>query len=236
MAQASKTALIQENASSATDANAKYQVEAVTAFERATCMKDPFKYWLFENALPIGLCHDILALPIKPSSITETYGKRDSHNDARRFFSPDMQKQFSAMDAMAKLFQSEPVVRAIEKLCDINLRGSFLRVEYCQDREGFWLEPHRDIKEKRITMQIYLNTGFDAATLGTDLYDKNKEFHSRAPSTLGQGMIFIPAEPESWHGFEKRPIQDVRRSLIINYVDDDWRAVHELAYPGKPVV
>jgi hypothetical protein len=146
-----------------------------------------------------------------------------------------MQQRFPVMRAVAEAFQSEPVVRAIEKLCNVQLKNSYLRIEYCQDREGFWLEPHMDIKEKHITMQLYLNTGPGAETLGTDLYDNSKKHFSTAPSQLGEGMVFVPKEPESWHGFEKRAIPDVRRSLIINYVTDDWRARHELSFPEQKV-
>jgi len=211
------------------------EAQAAGIFEQMPCVHKPFKHWLFGNAFPLELSREIIKLPINPSSIVETYGKRDSHNDVRRFFSPDMQTIHPVMQAIAALFQSSLVVRALEKSCGVNLSGSFLRIEYCQDKQGFWLEPHRDIKEKRMTMQIYLNTDEDAATLGTDLYDNNKKPFSTAPSIIGQGMIFIPSEPESWHGFEKRPIKGIRRSLIINYVDDDWRAVHELAFPGQRV-
>ena len=97
------------------------------------------------------------------------------------------------------------------------------------------LKPHMDIKEKFITLQLYLNTGTSAEKLGTDLYDNDKKHFSSAPSELGDGMLFVPKEPESWHGFEKRHIPDVRRSLIINYVTDDWRSRHELSFPDQKV-
>jgi hypothetical protein len=212
-----------------------YGANAITELGKARCVLEPFKHWRFQNVLSASLCHDIIALPIEPAPISDTYGKRDSHNDVRRFFSPQSQEQFSVMQTVAHIFQSNPVVRAIEKLCGQNLSGSYLRIEYCQDREGFWLEPHMDIKEKHITMQLYLNTGPGADKLGTDLYDKDKKFFSSAPSELGQGMMFLPKEPESWHGFEKRVIPDVRRSLIINYVTDDWRSRHELSFPNQKV-
>ncbi len=195
----------------------------------------PFKHWLFRNILPPAVCHDIIALPIVPVAVADTYGKRDSHNDIRRFFSPAMQEQYPVMRLVAEAFQSEPVARAVEKLCSVRLKGSYLRVEYCQDRDGFWLEPHMDIKEKFITMQLYLNTGVSADKLGTDLYDNDKKPFSTAPSQLGEGMVFVPKEPNSWHGFEKRHIPDVRRSLIINYVTDDWRSCHELSFPEQKV-
>ena len=40
----------------------------------------------------------------------------------------------------------------------------------------------------------------------------------------------MPAS-DTWHGFHKRPIAGVRRSLIVNYVKPEWRSRHELAYP-----
>ncbi len=92
-----------------------------------------------------------------------------------------------------------------------------------------------DIKEKLLTLQLYLNTGADAATLGTDLYDAAKRSVSRSNAELGRGFAFLPKQPASWHGFERRPIAGVRRSLIVNYVTNDWRARHELSFPEQPL-
>ncbi len=47
-------------------------------------------------------------------------------------------------------------------------------------------------------------------------------------------MIFVPGS-DTWHGFEKRPIAGVRRSVILNYVTDEWRAREQLSYPEAPV-
>lgn len=207
----------------------------LSAVALARCVVQPYRYWLFSDIISQETCRDIVRLPVAPAPVGDTYGKRDTHNDSRRFFSPLMQIEFPVMRAVAEAFQGEPVVRALETLFGVSFRGSYLRIEYCQDRNGFWLEPHMDIKEKRITLQVYLNEGLDAAALGTDIYDKDKKPVCSAPSTMGQGMAFIPQEPDSWHGFEKRPIADVRRSLIINYVNDDWRSRHELAFPDRKI-
>ena len=56
----------------------------------------------------------------------------------------------------------------------------------------------------------------------------------RAPGTFNAGLVFIPGA-DTWHGFARRPIRGVRRSVIINYVKPEWRARHELAYPSAPV-
>jgi hypothetical protein len=217
------------------DAGAGYEKASAEALQKAQCKSEPFKHWLFEGAIPMELCHEITSLPIKAVEIEETYGKRDSHNNLRKFFTPELQQHRYAVRAIADLFQSKAVVKAIENLCGIDVQGSYLRIEYCQDVGSFWLEPHMDIKEKLMTMQIYLNSGEGAEKLGTDMYDHDKKWHSSAPSQMGQGMIFIPKEPQSWHGFEKRNIPTVRRSLIINYVTNDWRATHELAFPEQPI-
>ena len=57
---------------------------------------------------------------------------------------------------MADAFRSYQVVRAIERITGANLRVGQLRIEYCQDVAGFWLEPHVDIPVKLITMLVNL--------------------------------------------------------------------------------
>src|SRR5262249_11867797 len=153
-------------------------------------------------------------MPITPAEGYDTQGKRDNHNELRRFMSPETRTQYEVFDEVTQTFQNQAVIKSLETLCGVSFANSYLRVEYCQDSDGFWLEPHMDIKEKLITIQIYLNKGPDAATLGTDIYNADKSHFGTAPSTMNQGMIFLPKEPSSFHGFEKRRIQSVRRSLI----------------------
>ena len=37
------------------------------------------------------------------------------------------------------------------------------------------------------------------------------------------------------HGFEPRQIDGVRKSVIVNYVTNDWRAREQLAFPDTPI-
>jgi len=53
-----------------------------------------------------------------------------------------------------------------------------------------------------------------------------------APYRRNAGLIFIPGS-DTWHGFHRRPIVGVRRSLIVNYVKPEWRSRHELAFPDR---
>jgi hypothetical protein len=50
----------------------------------------------------------------------------------------------------------------------------------------------------------------------------------------GAALLFVPSD-HTWHGFEPRPFEGVRKSVIINYVTAEWRAREQLAYPDAPV-
>ena len=56
----------------------------------------------------------------------------------------------------------------------------------------------------------------------------------RSPFTRNQALMFVP-DDNTWHGFEPRRIDGVRKSVIINYVTDAWRDREQLAYNTAPV-
>ena len=58
------------------------------------------------------------------------------------------------------------------------------------------------------------------------------EVAATVPYRGNSGVIFMPGS-DTWHGFRKRAIDGVRRSLIVNYVKPEWRARHELLLPGS---
>jgi hypothetical protein len=125
-------------------------------------------------------------------------------------------------------------VALLQDVCGRTLAGSSLRIEYCQDTDGFWLEPHTDIGAKLFTMLVYLSDHPDAEQWGTDIFDAGKTLVRRVSGVRNSGLIFLPGA-DTWHGFARRPIRGVRRSLIINYVTPDWRSRGELAFPTEAV-
>ena len=122
----------------------------------------------------------------------------------------------------------------IERRFAIKLAGSYLRIEYAMDIDGFWLEPHSDLGVKLFTMLLYLSADPRHAGLGTDIYDADKKHAGRSPWESNGAMVFVPSG-NTFHGFEKRPIEGVRKSVIINYVTNEWKAREQLAYPGAPI-
>jgi hypothetical protein len=206
----------------------------LACLERAETGTYPFRHWLLHSILPAEVCDAIDALRVPPPRIGETLGKRETHNATRLFFGEDERLAHPVCDAIARALQGDDVVDRLRLLCGVDLAGAFLRIEYCLDTEGFWLEPHTDIGAKLFTMLIYLSDDPGSQAWGTDLYDTDLKLVATTPYRRDDGFIFIPGT-DTWHGVRRRPIAGVRRSLIVNYVRPDWRSRHELAFPERPV-
>jgi hypothetical protein len=194
----------------------------------------PYRHWKLEDVFPTDLCTGILTLPIAPPYLGRTDGTRNSYNAARCFITPELRAKFPTCQALSEALQRPEVARLLAETCDIAVDGSNLRMEYIQDTDGAWLEPHRDIPEKLFSMVVYLFTGPDAAEWGTDIYDAERRWIGRSPGDFNSGVIFVPG-PATWHGFDPRPIAGVRRLMEINYARSDWRDRSQLAFPDRPI-
>jgi len=171
------------------------------------------------------------ALPAAASCGTGEARDRQQHAD---LFSTENRADFPVCRDIAAALQGRAVADGLETLCRTDLAGSFLRIEYCRDTDEFWLEPHTDIGAKLFTMLIYLSTEGSVEDWGTDLMNPAGDVLATVPYRANSGVIFIPGS-DTWHGFRKRPIDGIRRSLIVNYVKSEWRSRHELAFPDEPV-
>jgi hypothetical protein len=199
---------------------------------RAVHVREPYDYWLLDDVLPGAVIDAIAALPVPPPQDCVFNGRRESNNSTRVYFSPENRAKFSVCQDVAEVFADPVVVAALEKATRTDLSKGHLRIEYCQDVDGFWLEPHCDIAVKLFTMLIYLSDDPNLADAGTDVYDATPEHRlvASAPYEKNKGMIFIPGL-DTWHGFSKRPIRGLRKSVIVNYVSSDWKSQEELAFP-----
>jgi hypothetical protein len=206
----------------------------LTSLHHAGRHTHPYDHWLLDHCLTEDMVDEIIALPIAPAYVDDTKGRRETNNDTRIHFGAQYRSQHGVMDTLARVFQSEAVVDALKVGTGAPLAGTSLRIEYCQDTDGFWLEPHTDIGVKKFTMLIYLNREPEGSDWGTDIYSDSTTHFGRAPSGFNSGLIFIPSDT-TWHGFDKRPLNGVRKSLIINYVGPEWRSRHELCFPDDPI-
>ncbi len=206
----------------------------IASFARSAPQPTPFRHWLLSDVFPDGVTRDLCRLPFTRPDLNGVSGKRELHNDQRHYFDAENNARFDVCAAVADAFQSPEVTQAIELATGVDLEGAYVRLEYAQDADGFWLEPHTDLGVKRFTMLIYLSDSPDQADLGTDIFSDPETWAARPPFTDNTALVFVPGS-NTWHGLTRRPIEGVRRSVIMNYVTDEWRAREQLAYPTTPV-
>jgi hypothetical protein len=198
---------------------------------RAKRVAAPYEHWLLDGALPEEDVAAIEALPFLPPQDAIFDGRRESNNSVRVFFNPENQKRFEVCRRVAEGFQDARVLRAIEEATGADLSDARLRIEYCQDTEGFWLAPHTDISVKKFTLLVYLSEDPRLRDAGTDIHEGPPDHKHVASAPYGRnlGLIFVPAK-NTWHAIGKRPLHGaVRTSLIINYVTSAWRETSELS-------
>jgi hypothetical protein len=139
---------------------------------RARHVTKPFDYWLLKGALPEADVDGILALPVAtPADAVFNVVARPTMRSA--CFSARRRRS-----SLADGFKDARVISVMERATGAQLKGTRLRLEYCQDGPGFWLEPHTDIAVKKFTMLIYLSDDPGLRLAGTDI-------HERPPYDLG---------------------------------------------------
>ena len=155
--------------------------------------KDPFKHWELNEPLSNEAIQEIIKADIP--NVTDhnlNYdGTRAIDGGApefregiasggkaikfRCFITKDNVKKFPEMLKLIRELQSKQTYEKISSLINKDLKNSYVRVEIICDREGFWLKPHCDIKEKIISCLLFVNQFNESENLGTDLYNVKLE-------------------------------------------------------------
>lgn len=202
-----------------------------TALQRTTTrFEKPFLHCLIEkplsDAMLAEVCGTLIADVPRVYDGTRAGDQTGSAQNAstRCFITRDNVRQFPALGELVDDLLSRETIECIEDHLERMMENCCLRMEVICDRKGFWLEPHKDIKEKRMSMLLYANPHNESENLGTDLYDANLKVVKTMPYRHNAGYMFAPAG-DTWHGLEKKEIRRERRSLLINYVTFDtcWK-------------
>ena len=143
----------------------------------------------------------------------------------RCFIEKDNSKDFPNLVDLINELRSKDTYGYIGELIKKKLSNSCVRVEVICDRQGFWLKPHCDIKEKLMSCLLFANPFNESEDLGTDFYDEKLNKVKTVPYKDNYGYLFTSG-PNTWHGMEKKEIKKERRCLQINYVEGfetDWK-------------
>ena len=144
----------------------------------------------------------------------------------RCFIKKDNSEDFPHINNLIEELRSKDTHGYIGELIKKDLNNSYVRVEIICDRQGFWLKPHCDIKEKLMSCLLFANPFNESENLGTDLYEMNDKKLNKVktvPYRNNYGYFFTSG-PNTWHGMEKKEIKRERRCIQINYVTfkTDW--------------
>ena len=200
----------------------------------ATALTKPYPHFLMSDLFPAAVARDLNNLPFPAPALGGVSGKRELHNDTRSYFDAAAMAKFPVMRAVAEALQDSATIKVLAKAFDAPLDDTFLRLEYAQDIDGFWLQPHTDLGVKKFTCLIYLSDAPGHESLGTDIYASPEQHFGASPFVHNSAMVFVPSD-KTWHGFEKRTIAGVRKSVILNYVTQDWLAREQLSFPDAAV-
>jgi len=141
----------------------------------------------------------------------------------RCFIEKDNSKNFPNLTSLIDELRLKETYQYISELIKKDLSNSYVRIEVICDRQGFWLKPHCDIKEKLISCLLFANPFNESEDLGTDFYDEKMNKVKTVPYKDNYGYFFSSG-PNTWHGMEKKMIKKERRCLQVNYVTfkTDW--------------
>ncbi|MDB2381705.1 hypothetical protein N9V85_00485 [Candidatus Pelagibacter bacterium] len=204
--------------------------------------KFPFDHWEYDDALSDGAIKEITTADIPDvtkhnldydgtraidggtAEFREGIASGGEAIKFRCFISKENEKQFPNLVKFINELQSKEVHETISKMINRDLSNSYVRVEVICDREGFWLKPHCDIKEKLMSGLIFVNNTNESEELGTDFYNEKLEKVKTVPYKNNYGYMFTSG-PNTWHGMEKKKIVKERRCLQVNYVSfpTDWK-------------
>ena len=202
----------------------------------------PFDHWEYSNALSDEAINEIVKADIPDVSkhnlnydgtraidggaaeFREGIASGGQAIKFRCFIKKENSTQFPNLVKFINELQSKETYEAISKMINKDLSNSYVRVEVICDREGFWLKPHCDIKEKLMSGLIFINKTNESEDLGTDFYNEKLEKVKTLPYKHNFGYLFTSG-PNTWHGMEKKKILKERRCLQVNYVtfETDWR-------------
>ena len=204
--------------------------------------KFPFDHWEYSNALNENAIEEIIKADIPDVSkhnlnydgtraIDGGEGKfREGISDGgkavkfRCFVTRENSNEFPGLTNLIKELQSKKTHQNISQLINKDLSNSYVRVEVICDREGFWLKPHCDIKEKLLSCLLFVNKHNESEDLGTDFYNSDLKLIKTLPYKDNYGYFFSSG-PNTWHGMERKEIVKERRCLQVNYVTfkTDWK-------------
>lgn len=168
-------------------------------------IQQPWTHWIVDDFLSESCLAEVKS--ISHSSEQQNHGKRAG---GRRFFITDRHaQQYPQLYQLWRSLHHGQYRQFFESHTGLDYTGLHPRLEVISDIGSFYLEPHCDRPEKRLTALVY--TDFEQLYPGTQLGDSY-----RVPSRDNRCFFFVPDET-TVHSYPHTTFESVRRCLQINY-------------------
>lgn len=165
----------------------------------------PWQHWIADNFLSTECLTEVKSVDhIVPQLV---HGKR--RDSARLFIDHAQAKQYPHLYALYQSLHTGQYRTFFERYTGIDYSGLYPRLEVISDIGDFYLEPHCDLPEKRLTALVY--TDYTQLYPGTGLGDG-----TRIESRDNRCFFFVPGS-HSLHDYPATHFDTVRRCLQINY-------------------
>jgi len=171
----------------------------------ATVNHAPWTHWIVDDFLTVACLAELKSVQHTVDQCVP--GKRVG---SQRLFIDDLLAQ--QYPELYKLYQSlhyGVYKDFFEKHTGLDYTALYPRVEVVSDIGDFYLEPHCDLPEKRLTALVY--TDFEELYPGTGLANG-----TRIESRDNRCFFFVPGN-NTWHDYPATKFNSVRRCLQINY-------------------
>ena len=165
----------------------------------------PWRHWILDDFLTAACLAETKAID---SSITQTIDGRRNGSE-RLIVDHANGEDYPHLYELYCSLESGAYKRLFEHHTGLDYTGLYPRLEVISDTGDFYLEPHVDHFEKRLSALVYT----DHAQLwpGTGLGDG-----TRVESRDNRCFFFVPG-PDTLHDYARTHFDRVRRCLQINY-------------------
>lgn len=168
-------------------------------------VEKPWQHWLTDHFLTPQCLKELKE--VKHEEFQRIAGKRVGNQ--RLFITEEHAQQYPHLHELYQSLCDGAYKEFFEQHTARDYSGLYPRLEVISDVGPFYLEPHHDHLEKRLTAIVY--TDYQQLYPGTELSDG-----SRVEAQDNRCFFFVPSK-ETMHGYPATTFHQVRRCLQINY-------------------
>ena len=165
----------------------------------------PWEHWTVDDFLSQDCLNELKSVPVKVQQ--QVSGKRVGSE--RLFITDNNQGLYPHLHELWKSLHQGAARDYFEYHTGQDYKNLFPRVEVLSDWGDFYLAPHHDHLEKRLTAMVY--TDHEKLYPGTELTNGH-----RIESKDDRCFFFVPTV-DTIHGYPVTHFDSVRRCLQINY-------------------